>query len=362
MLGFQIMQLISVYLYPNRVDAYTNYLAAWKTERYRKVYNRNLKIFRGADNRIDIQIRNSDEKPYDVTSYNDFMFNLVNKETKELIISKACTVQSAASGKVYVILSETELADIEPGFYQYSVIGQTRSNNDATLVTSRTPFYIDAQYGAFANIEIYGDVFGEPVDSVVVDEFRDFRVSTGNQEKFLLSSIIDANSRLSTPQSLHTFQFYYTNYTGTVVIQGSQSDGGNPGVWVDLDTETMTDQSTPTYKNITGKWNWFRIRFGNTFNNSAQFVIGQTFTGSYNVSVYDGGSGYTVGQVLVITGENLGGAAGVNDLTITVTSVNIDGAVTGISNTGVSAPDNRSYVRGATGIPTAGTIDKILYR
>lgn len=356
------MQLISVYLYPNKVDAYTNYLAAWKTERYRRVYNRNLKLYRGADNRIDIQIRNSDEKPYDVSAYDDFVFNLVNKETKELIVSKACTLQNASTGKVYVVLTENEIVDVEPGFYQYSIIGQIRSDNDNSLITTRTPFYIDAQYGAFANIEIFGDVFGEPVDSEIIDEFREFRITSGSQEKYLISSIINAQPQLSEPQSLHTFQFYYTNYTGTVVIQGSQSDGGNPQVWVDLDTEQMDNQSTPTYKNIVGKWNWFRVKFGNTFNNSARFVIGQTFLGSYAVSVYDGGSGYTVGQELVIVGDQLGGFSGTNDLTITVTSVNVNGGIIGITFSGVSAPNDRSYVLGATGTPVKGSIDKILYR
>jgi len=356
------MQLISVYLYPNKVDVYTNYLAAWKTERYRRVYNRNLKLFRGADNRIDIQIRNSDEKPFDISSYDDFKFNLVNKETKELILTKDCSVQSLATGKIYVVLTETELTDIEPGFYQYSVIGQIRSDSDATLVTSRTPFYIDAQYGSFATVEIFGDVFGEPIDSVKVDEFSQFRVSNASQEKYLLSSIIDARPQLSTPQSLHTFQFYFTNYTGNVIIQGSQSDGGDPHIWVDLNTDTYTNQSNPAYKNIVGKYNWFRIRAGASFNNSAQFVIGQTFVGSYNVSVYDGGSGYNVGNVLIITGDLLGGYSGVNDLTITVTSVNVSGAVNGISFSGTSAPNDRSYVLGATGIPTVGSIDKVLYR
>lgn len=254
------MQLISVYLYPNKVDVYTNYLAAWKTERYRRVYNRNIKIFRGADNRIDIQVRNSDEKAYDVSAYDDFVFNLVNRETKELIINKPCNVQSLSTGKIYAVLNETELTDIEPGFYQYSIVGQIRSESDPTIVTTKTPFYIDSQYGAFANIEIHGDVFGEPVDSIKVDEFKDFRVSSATEERYYYSSIINANPQLSTPQSLHTFQFNYTNYTGTVVIQGSQSDGGNPQVWVDLDTDTVAVQSTPTYKNITGKYNWFRIK------------------------------------------------------------------------------------------------------
>ncbi len=254
------MQLISVYLYPNKVDAYTNYLAAWKTERYRRVYNRNLKIYRGADNRIDLQIRNSDEKAYDVSAYDDFIFNIVNRETKELVLTKDCTVQSAASGKIYVTLTEAELTNVESGFYQYSVIGQTRSDSDNTIVTARTPFYIDAQYGVFSNLEIFGDVFGEPADSIKIDEFSMFRVDYTSEEKFYISSIINANAQLTTPQSLHTFQFNMSGYYGDIIIQGSQSDGGNPQVWVDLDTDSYTNQTIPVYKNITGKYNWFRIK------------------------------------------------------------------------------------------------------
>ena len=254
------MQLISVYLYPNKVNAYTNYLAAWKTERYRQVYNRNLKIYRGSSNRIDVQVRNSDEKTYNITAYDEFVFNLINRETKELILSKNCTIQDAATGKIFVTLTETELTGIETGFYQYSVVGQIRSNTDPTIVSTRTPLYIDSQYGAFATIEIFGDVFGEPLDSIKVDEFSSFRVDYTSQEKYFYSSIIDALPQLTNPQSLHTFQFNLTNYTGEIIIQGSQSDGGNPQVWVDLDTDNYTNQNQAVYKNITGKFNWFRIK------------------------------------------------------------------------------------------------------
>ena len=98
------------------------------------------------------------------------------------------------------------------------------------------------------------------------------------------------------------------------------------------------------------------------FNNSAKFTVGQTFGGTYAVSLYDGGAGYNVGNQLVITGDVLGGASGVNDLIITVASVNYLGAISSITYTGVSAPNDRSYVLGATGIPSAGSIDKVLYR
>jgi hypothetical protein len=52
---------------------------------------------------------------------------------------------------------------------------------------------------------------------------------------------------------------FFTNYTGSVTIQGSLSEGGNPEVWVDVETLALTT-ATLTYQNITGKYNWFRVK------------------------------------------------------------------------------------------------------
>jgi hypothetical protein len=48
------------------------------------VYNRNLKIFRGVDNRIDIQVRNSDQKASNIAG-STLVFNLVNQATKDFV-------------------------------------------------------------------------------------------------------------------------------------------------------------------------------------------------------------------------------------------------------------------------------------
>jgi len=51
------------------------------------------------------------------------------------------------------------------------------------------------------------------------------------------------------------------NYTGSIIIQGSQSAGGNPERWVDLPGGTIAASQDPIlYQNITGKFNWFRIK------------------------------------------------------------------------------------------------------
>lgn len=256
------MQLNSVYLYPNKIDVFTNALASWKTERYRQVYNRNLKIFRSVNNRIDLQVRNSDEKSADITG-STLVFNLVTRDTKDLILSKDCIIVDATKGKVYVIITEAETLALESGFYNFTITQEIRETVDSVdyYVTSRTPMYIDSQYGVIATLEISGDVFGDVADTLEINKFARINpATTGNIEPvYLTSSIIDTK-HYDTPSSLHTFQFYTTDYVGTAVIQGSLEEGGTPNAqkWTDLTVEF--NPATEQYKNIVGKWNFLRIR------------------------------------------------------------------------------------------------------
>ncbi len=262
------MQAISVYLYPNKVDVFTNLHSDWLQERYRRVYNRTVKIYRGVDNRIDLQVRNSDEKAVSITGYN-FVFNLINPETQKLLVTKDCLDVDDSSpnrGRLYVILTESELSSIEPGSYHYTIVRESRQSlGDGTYsVTQREPMYIDSQYGSHAVIEIGNNIQGEPVDSLKVISFRNYEVFDPTDRKYFISSIIDAKPEVNSPQSLHTFQFNMTGYSGEIVIQGSLSEGGNPQVWTDLET-VIVSQDNILYQNITGKYNWFRVKhFPNT--------------------------------------------------------------------------------------------------
>ena len=257
------MQLNSVYLYPNKVDVFTNSLATWQKERYRRVYNRNLKIFRGCDNRIDLQVRNSDEKSQDITTKPYLVFNLINKETQELVLQKDCEVVSLSTGKTYVIVTESDLSAIETGYYHFSVHSETRTiTGDYHVVSSRTPLYLDSQYGTFGVIEIGQHIMGEPLDSLKIDEFKEVIVSasaTRVTDKYYISGIIDAKPNLSVPSSLHTFQFKMTNYHGQIEVQASQDEGSDPQVWVTVST-TTADSDSILYDNVSGKYSWFRIK------------------------------------------------------------------------------------------------------
>jgi hypothetical protein len=166
------------------------------------------------------------------------------------------------TGLVTVTLYATDIYNLEQGNYSYSIIMQQRTILDSNnyIVTSSKVLYIDSQYGAIGLLDIYGDVLGTIKDSLVVDTFNyinplDRGVTT--IPKNYTSSIINAHPELSTPLSLYTFQFYFTNYTGIVVIQGSiENQGSTPHIWADIVT---VNPLLDTIVNVIGKYSWFRI-------------------------------------------------------------------------------------------------------
>lgn len=246
------MQLIPVYLYPNKVEVYTNIPGTWTTERYRRVYNRNVKIFRGLDNRVDIQVRNSDEKALDVTGYTVF-FNLVRYDNQSLVFTKQCTVVDSTKGRLYVTLTESELYDINNGFYKYSIHRQDTAG-------TKTPMYIDSQYGALATIEVVGDIKGELIPSREVVEFAEYnpQVFGESADPFFISSLIDTQYQNEVSSSTHTFALYSTSYIGSVKIEASLDESAAPKHWTTLSTVSINNTNLE-YLNLVGKWKWFRV-------------------------------------------------------------------------------------------------------
>jgi hypothetical protein len=236
------------------------------------VYNRNLKIFRGVDNRIDIQVRNNDQKASNIVG-STLVFNLVSQDTKDLVLQKDFTAMDLATGKVTVIITSEELLDLDIGFYNYSIVKEVRSTIDSTdyTVTSKMPLYMDSQYDTVGTLEISGDVYGGVADSVIVDTFNytnPFTQGATEPFPFYTSAIIDAAPNTSPAYPIHTFQFYTTNYTGTVEIQASLDAQGATPRETKWTTVTTVDLLTERYKNVTGKYNWFRVKHIPATNNT----------------------------------------------------------------------------------------------
>lgn len=70
--------------------------------------------------------------------------------------------------------------------------------------------------------------------------------------------------------------------------------------------------------------------------NGAVFTVNRT-AGNYSGTATTAGSGYRAGQRIVIPGTSLNGVSTANDCTLTVTSVNLSGGITGVSGSGTPA-------------------------
>lgn len=363
------MQSISLYLYRNKIDAYTN---VDRTERFRRVYNRNTKVYRGVDNRLDLQVKNSDQKPYNIGN-NVVIFSLTDRQGRSAL-RKDCVRIDSTIGRLNVTVTRDELLNLEDAYYDYSLILEQRNQIDQEnyTVVSSSPLYIDSNYGAIGSIEVLGDVNGRVENSQIVNQFSYTNPSALGepQSKFYISSLIDARENITVPQTLHTFQIYpKENYSGLVKIQASLDENNDPKNWIDVKDDSdidanivLNNQSVPIYKNITGKFRWFRIYHAPDASIlNATFVVAQTILSSYTVSIANPGLGYSVGDSFVISGRRLGGESVTNDLVITVTEVSGDGRIQSFTSTGTSYPGVQTFVIEIDD-PTESKIDKILYR
>ena len=177
------------------------------------------------DNRIKVQVKNADQKSLNITG-STVVFTLVGRDTQELILEKDCTVTDLVTGKINVTLTAADLLDIETGSYQYSLHRETRTtiNADEYLVTEKTPLYSDSQYGTLGTIEVAHSIYGAPTISNSIKVF-----------------------------SLHkSFGESFTDYYVSGIMDAKE-------VWADVATLNF-ENATNDYYNVTGKYNWFRLK------------------------------------------------------------------------------------------------------
>ena len=74
----------------------------------------------------------------------------------------------------------------------------------------------------------------------------------------------------------------------------------------------------------------------------------------YTINVTNAGSGYLAAETFTFLGSDLGGVDGTNNLTVTITSVDVNGAITGTSVAGTAA-NTKSYPAVNTGANLNGT-------
>jgi len=204
------------------------------------MYARNLKVYKGADNPIVIEIKNNDQKPVDITG-KTFVFNVLDQDERKTLISRTGTTVNASKGKVRFNISENDLLNVSGQFLNYSIL--------ETTAGSRGAVFVDDQYGALGNIEVIDGPY---------TEFRESReVNLPNTNPVS----VEAYPQLNQNSALHTAQLYLTNFTGKIKVEASLAPVS------ELDTDEYftvlekqyTNESTNQYFNFNGVYSHVRF-------------------------------------------------------------------------------------------------------
>jgi hypothetical protein len=365
------MQKISSYLYPNRIELLAD-LATFTVE-YVNVYQRTIKIYKGINNIIEFDIKNADQKRIPLASYivsnvSTIKLNVMDASGNALPNSPyTINPVLAKPGIAVVTIPSADLANLDSQFLKYSVI------------IGNTLLYADSRFGAVGTIELVGDAMPIVKKDRVYDTFT-AEIDLKGQPIYH-SSAIPAKFYEAVPTQQLSFDI---DFSGDVNEPGSGFTGS---VWIEatknhtINTEAFKGAPylrSQTFDDFTGTWSpaavhvdeyqYFRVSYATPTATGVGATFNVTTNGAdYVVEVRAGGTGYAAGAKLKVLGSLLGGVDGINDLFITVQSV--DGAstgyissysvssVVGVTWTGVAVSGTAQYI--VTGTNITGTVDRV---
>ena len=245
-------QLIPRYLVNNRTNLVSND-TGFITE-YRPVYQRQLKVYKNIDNKLQFRVLNADQKPIAISSYTPKF--LAFDENKKLIIEHDGTAvvgddSAATRGLFTVTITENDLLNVDAQYLTYNVYLVDSSNNK-TITYSHTDFqnsgiiYVDS--GALPG----------PSDSYSFTQFQQENI----ESTIFYSEAKTAEPAINGNEALHTAAIYTSAYIGDVVVQATLDNVVNESThWGDVATVTFTgSESEPVPVNFNGVFNHLRFK------------------------------------------------------------------------------------------------------
>lgn len=247
---------------------------AYYDRRWQPVYAKNLKINRGVDNVILFEFINQDQKPVNISG-STITFQLISQDGETSLIKKDLVALNSTYGRAKVTLTEEELDLVEAQPANWSL---SRTSGNLTEAV-----FVDDYSGSRGVADVVDGVQPDFVNSATVT-VPDYVVQETLSENRTHTSIVRASDR-----ALHTFQFDFDAFSGTIKAQGADTQ---LGPWYDIGSQTSyTNQSERTYINVEGRHEYLRFEIN-------QYGIGATATATVSngavasISVAGAGSQY----------------------------------------------------------------------
>ena len=229
------------------------------------MYQRELQIQKGITNTVQIQFKNSDQKPVDISTKN-FIFCMIDTLSQQLVLEKQITVLDDGvtrnlRGIAELQFLESDTVDLEHASYTFGI----KILNDDGYTYS--PAYANTYYGMSGVIKVNQDLFPVAKPSVTVPMTT--RLANGdishNMYDFWGGNVY-AHPELKSNTGLYTVALYLNNFSGSYTIEGTldnqPADPGNANAnFVVVSSGTVATNTTGViYKNFNGIFNYVRFK------------------------------------------------------------------------------------------------------
>jgi hypothetical protein len=193
------------------------YPVEWKI-----VYQRPVKIYKGVDNVIELDVKNADQKRIDIFG-KTIKFVVMDQTDKEINTYTATVLDDGSTvgvkGLAKVTIAESDLTALDPQYLKYSVY---MLNSD----TTKTLMYGDASFGGHGTLEVLSGITPKTRPTQTYDDFQQETNYQGltYAERIIThySSAIPVKFYEAEPTTSTEITVTLTDFVGTVGIQGTK--------------------------------------------------------------------------------------------------------------------------------------------
>jgi len=351
------MQKISFYLLPNRIKVTTD-VAGFNTE-LRQVYQRKIKIYKGIDNTIEFEVRNSDNRKDSVVGY-EVVAKFFDNERKN-VFTLIGTAIAGKPGLMSVTVGKDIIEMLDPQLLTMAAF--LRNGAEERLL------YSDADFNLTATVEVFNG-YNEPAE--FIEELTVFNYEF--DKKAYISEIGNFGTLINDDYSTAPQRAMGVEleglYDGIVRVEVTKDKStASSNTWTRLDDWDVTLTPIKVYE---GDYRY--VRFGIYRDRTFGVGTGAKFTVTKNGNAYTDvfvtlrGQSYLIGDRLTVKGSLLGGVDSVNDLTVIVTSITNGNTTAGTVNeftwSGMASDGINTYESVGTDSVTRppNPVDKIIIR
>lgn len=253
------MQKCPIYLYPNSLTLLLD--LDQNTRIHNVMYQHELKIQKGLMNKIQFQVKNSDQKLLNISTAT-FVFRMFNDLDQRELVSKNLDIldlgTTSTRGLALLTLNETDTLDLDIGHYKFSVEKFTDGSFE--------PVYANTYYGSAGSLELRQDSFPvlQPSQLVTTETFEaglSYNFDSDAQRFEFYSGRLPAHPEFNGADALHTVAFYLNNFKGVIKITGTMENSpGQFGNYATLSTLYFSSNTTKlVYTNVYGIWSYLQI-------------------------------------------------------------------------------------------------------